>query len=71
MAWATCVTVEAEDETMDSACQFVEEEINGIPIVAVLAIRTLISSFLLGHICGWFGLCNSLGGHICGDSYEG
>ena len=39
--------------------------------VAVLAIRTLISSFLLSHICTCFGLCNSLGGHICGDSYEG
>ena len=40
-------------------------------VVAVLAIRTLISSVLLSHICTCFGLCNSLGGHICGDSYEG
>ena len=36
-----------------------------------LAIRTLILTFLLNHICTCFGLCNSLGGHICGDSYEG
>ena len=39
--------------------------------VAVLAIRTLISSVLLSHICTCFGLCNSLGGHICRDSYDG
>ena len=35
MAWANCVTVEEEDETMDSACQLVEEEINGIPVVFI------------------------------------
>ena len=40
-------------------------------VVAVLAIRALISSFLLSHICTCFGLCNSLGGHICGDSCYG
>ena len=38
---------------------------------AVLAIRTLISSVLLGHICLCFGLCNSLEGNICGHSYKG
>ena len=35
MAWANCVTVGEEDETMDSACQLVEEEINGIPVVFI------------------------------------
>ena len=40
-------------------------------VVAELAICTLISSFLFSHIYRCFGLCNSLGGHICGDSYEG
>ena len=39
--------------------------------MAVLAISTLISSFLLSHTCTCFGLCNSLVRHICGDSYEG
>ena len=39
--------------------------------MAVVAIRTLISSFLLSYLCTCFGLCNSLGGDICGDSYEG
>ena len=32
MGRSNCVTVEEEDETMDSACQLVEEEINGIPV---------------------------------------
>ena len=35
MARANCVTVEEEDETMDSVCQLVEEEINGIPVVFI------------------------------------
>ena len=35
MARANCVTVEEEDETMDSAWQLVEEEINGIPVVFI------------------------------------
>ena len=35
MARANCVTVEEEDETMDSACQLVKEEINGIPVVFI------------------------------------
>ena len=25
--------------------------------------------FALSHICTCFGLCSSLGGHVCGDSY--
>ena len=29
------MTVEEEDETMDSACQLVEEEINEIPVVFI------------------------------------
>ena len=29
------MTVEEEDETMDSACQLVEEEIDGIPVVFI------------------------------------
>ena len=40
-------------------------------VVAVLSICTLISYFLLSHICRCFGLYHSLGGYICGDSYEG
>ena len=44
---------------------------SGTHAVAVLEIHALISSFLLSHICTYFGLCNSLGGHICGDSYDG
>ena len=35
MARVNCVTVKEEDETMDSACQLVEEEINGIPVVFI------------------------------------
>ena len=35
MARANCVTDKEEDETMDSACQLVEEEINGIPVVFI------------------------------------
>ena len=35
MARANCMTVEEEDETMNSACQLVEEEINGIPVVFI------------------------------------
>ena len=35
MARANYVTVEEEYETMDSACQLVEEEINGIPVVFI------------------------------------
>ena len=35
MARANWVTVEKEDETMDIACQLVEEEINGIPVVFI------------------------------------
>ena len=35
MARANWVTIEEEDETMDSACQLVEEEINGIPVVFI------------------------------------
>ena len=34
MAQANCVTVE-EDEAIESACHFVEEEINGIPVVFI------------------------------------
>ena len=33
--WANCVTVEEADETMDSACQLVVEEINGIVCVFI------------------------------------
>ena len=29
------MTVEEEDETMDSACELMEEEINGIPVVFI------------------------------------
>ena len=35
MARGNCVTVEEEDEAMDSACQVVEEEIDGIPVVFI------------------------------------
>ena len=35
MARANCMTVEEEDETMNSACQLVEQEINGIPVVFI------------------------------------
>ena len=35
MARANCMTVEEEAETMDSACQLVEEEINRIPVVFI------------------------------------
>ena len=38
-------------------------------VVAVPAMPSLISSFALSHICTCFGLCSSLGGHVCGDSY--
>ena len=38
-------------------------------IVAVPAMSSSISSFALSHICTCFGLCSSLGGHVCGDSY--
>ena len=34
MAQTNCVSVE-EDEAIDNACQFVEEEINGIPVVFI------------------------------------
>ena len=37
--------------------------------MAVPAMPSLISSFALSHICACFGLCSSLGGHVCGDSY--
>ena len=36
-----------------------------------VAISSLISSFLLSHLRACFGLCNSLGGHICGDRHMG
>ena len=35
MARANCMTVEEEAETMESACQLVEEEINRIPVVFI------------------------------------
>ena len=35
MAQANCVTVKKEDETMDSAYQLLEEEINRIPVVFI------------------------------------
>ena len=34
MAQTNCVSVE-EDEAIDNVCQFVEEEINGIPVVFI------------------------------------
>ena len=40
-----------------------------ISVVAVPAMSSLISSFALSHICTCFGLCSSLGGHVCRDSY--
>ena len=40
MPRANCVTVEEEDETMDSVCQLVEEEINWIPVVFIATEET-------------------------------
>ena len=37
MALANCGTVEEEDDTMDSACKLIEEEIKGIPVVIIAA----------------------------------
>ena len=39
-------------------------------VVAVPPMSSLISSFALSHISTCFGLCSSLGGHVCGSNYE-